>query len=54
MRGLDRLSNRLGAVGAGLYGIEFDRDANQDVASQGDVQESWDEHGQLPGFAVGS
>src|SRR5215218_5247449 len=27
---------------------------HQDVASPTDVQESWDEHGQLPGFAVGS
>jgi hypothetical protein len=37
-----------------LYGIEVAHEANQDVASPAAVQEFWDEHGQLPGFAVGS
>jgi len=37
-----------------IFGIEFDHDANQYVASPTDVQEFWDEHGQLPGFAVWS
>lgn len=37
-----------------IYGIEAGHDANQDVAAPVDVQRFWDEHGQLPGFAVGS
>jgi hypothetical protein len=37
-----------------LYGIEVSHEANADVASPPDVQEFWDKHGQLPGFAVGT
>jgi hypothetical protein len=36
-----------------LYGIEVSYEANLDVASPAEVQAFWDEHGQLPGFAVG-
>ena len=37
-----------------IYGIEASHEANQDVAAPADVQQFWDEHGQLPGFGVGS
>jgi len=37
-----------------IYAIESADDANQDVAAPADVQTFWDEHAQLPGFAVGS
>ena len=37
-----------------LYGIEVGHVANQDVASPGHVQKFWDDHGQLPGFALGT
>jgi hypothetical protein len=36
-----------------LYAIESEH-AFTDVASPTDVQAFWDDHGQLPGFAVGT
>jgi hypothetical protein len=47
------LTAALAAIDA-IYGIEVGHGANQDVASPTDVQQFWDDHGQLPGFAVGS
>jgi hypothetical protein len=37
-----------------IYAIEHADAHNADVASQGDVQEFWERHGELPGFAVGT
>lgn len=37
-----------------IYAIESTNEFNQDVASPADVQEFWDRHGELPGFAIGS
>jgi hypothetical protein len=47
------LTAALAAIDA-IYGIEVGHDANQDVASPSEVQQFWHDHGQLPGFAVGS
>ena len=47
------LTAALSAIDA-IYGIEADHAANQDVAAPVEVQQFWDDHGQLPGFAVGS
>lgn len=47
------LTAALAAIDA-IYGIEVVHEANQDVASPPTVQQFWDDHGQLPGFAVGS
>jgi hypothetical protein len=47
------LTAALAAIDA-IYGIEAGDPANQDVAAPTSVQEFWAEHGQLPGFAVGS
>jgi hypothetical protein len=38
----------------GIYAIESVHAYNADVASPVTVQEFWDRHGSLPGFAVGS
>ena len=37
-----------------IYAVEAGHEANQDVASPPNVQQFWNDHGQLPGFAVGS
>jgi hypothetical protein len=37
-----------------LFGIESSHEANMDVATPAEVQEFWDAHGQIPGFAVGT
>jgi hypothetical protein len=37
-----------------IYAIEHVNAFNQDVASPQEVQEFWEKHGALPGFAVGS
>ncbi len=37
-----------------IFGVEVSHNANQDVAAPADVQAFWDEHGALPGFAVGT
>ena len=47
------LTAALSAIDA-IYGIEADHAVNQDVAAPVEVQQFWDDHGQLPGFAVGS
>ena len=47
------LTAALAAIDA-IYGIEATHEANQDVASPSPVQRFWDDHGQLPGFAVDS
>ena len=47
------LTAALSAIDA-IYGIEADHAANQDVAAPAEVQQFWEAHGQLPGFAVGS
>ncbi len=47
------LTAALAAIVA-IYGIEAGDPANQDVAAPTSVQQFWTEHGQLPGFAVGS
>jgi hypothetical protein len=47
------LTAALAAIDA-IYGVESGHPSNQDVASPEDVQQFWADHGQLPGFAVGS
>ena len=47
------LTAALAAIDA-LFAIESTNEFNLDVAAPVEVQEFWDEHGQLPGFAVGS
>jgi hypothetical protein len=47
------LTAALAAIDA-IYGVELGHDVNQDVAAPTEVQQFWDDHGQLPGFAVGS
>jgi hypothetical protein len=37
-----------------IYAIEHANAYNADVASQGEVQEFWERHGELPGFAAGT
>ena len=37
-----------------IYAIEHADSYNADVASQGEVQEFWERHGELPGFAAGT
>jgi hypothetical protein len=37
-----------------IYAIEHANAYNADVASPGDVQEFWERHGELPGFAAGT
>jgi hypothetical protein len=37
-----------------IYAIEHVNAYNADVASPADVQEFWEKHGELPGFAAGS
>ena len=37
-----------------IYAIEHANAFNADVASPGDVQEFWERHGELPGFAAGT
>jgi hypothetical protein len=37
-----------------IFRVEVQHEWNQDVAAPGDVQEFWDRHGQLPGFALGT
>lgn len=37
-----------------IYAIEHVNAYNADVAAPGDVQELWEKHGALPGFAVGT
>jgi hypothetical protein len=37
-----------------IYAIEYVNAYNVDVASPAGVQEFWEEHGALPGFAAGS
>jgi hypothetical protein len=47
------LTAALAAIDA-VYGIEVSHEANMDVAAPPEVQDFWEKHGQLPGFAVGS
>lgn len=47
------LAAALAAIDA-IYGVELSHDVNQDVAAPTEVQQFWDDHGQLPGFAVSS
>lgn len=47
------LTAALAAIDA-IYAVESTHPANQDVAAPEDVQRFWSEHGQLPGFALGS
>lgn len=47
------LGAALSAIDA-IYGIEVGHAFNQDVASPHDVQEFWERHGSLPGFAAGT
>jgi hypothetical protein len=47
------LTAALAAIDA-IYGTEAADPAKQDVAAPESVQQFWDEHGQLSGFAVGS
>ena len=52
--GVDRaLSAALASIDA-LYAIEHVNAHNADVASPVAVQEFWEKHGALPGFAVGT
>ena len=37
-----------------IYRVESEHAFNMDVASPVDVQEFWERHGALPGFAVGT
>lgn len=37
-----------------MYAIEYRNAHNADVASPAEVQEFWEKHGSLPGFAVGT
>ena len=51
------VEHALGAALSGIdaiYAIEHVHAFNQDVASPADVQEFWEEHGALPGFAAGT
>lgn len=47
------LTAALAAIDA-VYAAEVTNAYNQDVASPVEVQQFWNDHGQLPGFAVGS
>jgi hypothetical protein len=47
------LSAALASVDA-IYAIEQVNAYNADVASPVEIQEFWEKHGQLPGFAVGT
>ena len=47
------LTAALSAIDA-IFAVESSHEANQDVAAPTEVQDFWDQHGQLPGFAVGS
>jgi hypothetical protein len=47
------LSAALASVDA-IYAIEHVNACNADVASPVEIQEFWEQHGQLPGFAVGT
>jgi hypothetical protein len=47
------LGAALSAIDA-IYGIEAEHAFNQDVASPHEVQEFWEQHGSLPGFAAGT
>jgi hypothetical protein len=47
------LTAALAAIDA-IYGVESAHPSNQDVAAPESVQQFWTDHGQLPGFAVGS
>ena len=37
-----------------IYAIEHVNAYNADVASPAEVQEFWEKHGELPGFAIGT
>jgi len=37
-----------------IYAVEHQNPFNEDVASPIEVQDFWDKHGELPGFALGS
>jgi hypothetical protein len=52
-RVLRRLACRASGIDA-VYAIEHTHVYNADVASQGGVQEFWERHGELPGFAAGT
>jgi len=47
------LSAALASIDA-IYAIEHVNAYNADVASRAEVQEFWDKHGELPGFALGT
>ena len=47
------LNSALASIDA-IYAIEHVNAYNADVASPADVQEFWEKHGALPGFAVGT
>jgi hypothetical protein len=51
--GEQALSAALSSIDA-IYAIEHRNAYNADVAAPAEVQEFWDEHGALPGFAVGT
>ena len=51
--GEQALTAALAAIDA-IYGVEAAHPSNQDVAAPTSVQQFWADHGQLPGFAVGS
>ena len=51
------VEHALNAALAGIdavYAIEHGHASNADVASPAAVQEFWERHGELPGFAIGS
>jgi hypothetical protein len=47
------LTAALAAIDA-VFGIETSHPANENMAAPIEVQQFWDAHGQLPGFAVGT
>ena len=50
----NQVSGEPGAAHDAMYAIENVNAYNVDVASPVDVQEFWEKHGELPGFAVGA
>jgi hypothetical protein len=52
--GVERVLNAALASIDAIYAIENVNTYNADVASPVEVQEFWEKHGELPGFAVGT